>query len=84
MMVRSRPSPHFHLCLFMWNATVQQSVGSANTGGPVAVSFLMGPGAARALTTTPREQALFIVGHGPNSAEDYAAWMENLRPVPTR
>ena len=153
----------------LWNATVQQSVGSANTGGPVAVSFLMGPGAARArfqdvvtrlekqgvsqivvvpllvssfsghydqiryltgeavtldtdmthhlhmsgierptttvplrlakaldaspelariltdralaLTTTPREQALFIVGHGPNSAEDYAAWMENLRPV---
>jgi sirohydrochlorin cobaltochelatase len=153
----------------LWNATVQQSVASANTGGPVAMSFLMGPGAARArfqdvvatlekqgvsqivvvpllvssfsghydqiryltgepvtldndmthhlhmsgiarptttvpirlakaldaspemariltdralaLTATPREQALFIVGHGPNSAEDYAAWMENLRPV---
>jgi sirohydrochlorin cobaltochelatase len=36
---------------------------------------------ALALTKTPREQALFIVGHGPNSAEDYASWMENLRPV---
>ena len=36
---------------------------------------------AIALTKTPREQALFIVGHGPNSAEDYAAWMANLRPV---
>ena len=36
---------------------------------------------ALALTKTPREQALFIVGHGPNSAEDYAAWMENLRQV---
>ena len=36
---------------------------------------------ALALTRTPREQALFIVGHGPNSAEDYAAWMGNLRPV---
>ncbi len=36
---------------------------------------------ALALTRTPREQALLIVGHGPNSAEDYAAWMENLRPV---
>lgn len=36
---------------------------------------------ALALTGTPREQALFIVGHGPNSAEDYAAWMANLRPV---
>ena len=36
---------------------------------------------ALALTNEPRERALFIVGHGPNSAEDYAAWMENLRPV---
>jgi sirohydrochlorin ferrochelatase len=36
---------------------------------------------ALALTAEPRERALFIVGHGPNSAEDYAAWMENLRPV---
>src|SRR5688572_8133343 len=36
---------------------------------------------ALALARTPREQAVLIVGHGPNSAEDYAAWMENLRPV---
>lgn len=36
---------------------------------------------ALALAKTPREQALFIVGHGPNSAEDYAAWMANLRRV---
>ena len=36
---------------------------------------------ALALAKTPKQQALFIVGHGPNSAEDYAAWMENLRPV---
>ena len=27
------------------------------------------------------QQALFIVGHGPNSAEDHAGWMANLRPV---
>jgi sirohydrochlorin ferrochelatase len=26
-------------------------------------------------------RALFLVGHGPNSAEDYAAWMSNLRRV---
>lgn len=26
-------------------------------------------------------QALFLVGHGPNSAEDYAGWMANLRPI---
>ena len=36
---------------------------------------------ALALAKSPREQALFIVGHGPNGAEDYAAWMENLRRV---
>ena len=26
-------------------------------------------------------RALFLIGHGPNSAEDYAAWMRNLRTV---
>lgn len=36
---------------------------------------------ARSLATNPSEQALFIVGHGPNSAEDYAGWMGNLRPL---
>jgi len=36
---------------------------------------------ALALAPTPKERALLIVGHGPNSAEDYAAWMENLRRV---
>jgi sirohydrochlorin ferrochelatase len=33
------------------------------------------------LAKVPERQALFIVGHGPNSAEDYAAWMANLRRV---
>ena len=36
---------------------------------------------ARALATAPGDQALFLVGHGPNSAEGYAAWMANLRPI---
>jgi sirohydrochlorin ferrochelatase len=36
---------------------------------------------AVALADDPSVQALFIVGHGPNSAEDYASWMANLRPV---
>ena len=36
---------------------------------------------ARALAKAPAEQALFIVGHGPNSAEDHAEWMRNLRAV---
>lgn len=36
---------------------------------------------AAALAADPSKQALFLVGHGPNSAEDYAAWMANLRRV---
>ena len=36
---------------------------------------------ALALAQQPAEQALFLVGHGPNSAEDNAAWMANLRAV---
>lgn len=157
----------------LWNAGVLEAAHNARTGGPVEVSFLMGPGArdarfqdvvarleragatrivvvpllvsshsghyeqirylvgetdsldgtmvhhlhmggitrpsskvplrlARALDDAPQvarilteralalvgtagdvpaNRALLIVGHGPNSAEDYAAWMANLRPV---
>ena len=36
---------------------------------------------ALALADDPSSRALFIVGHGPNSAEDAAEWMENLRPI---
>lgn len=36
---------------------------------------------ARAAGDAPAARALLIVGHGPNSAEDYAAWMGNLRTV---
>lgn len=36
---------------------------------------------ARARATVPGAQALLLVGHGPNSAEDYADWMANLRGV---
>jgi sirohydrochlorin ferrochelatase len=35
----------------------------------------------RALAGDPAGRALMIVGHGPNSAEHYAAWMANLRVV---
>lgn len=33
------------------------------------------------LSDSPERDAVFLMGHGPNSAEDYAAWMENLRPL---
>ena len=33
------------------------------------------------LAEAPSEQALHIIGHGPNSTEDHAEWLRNLRPV---
>lgn len=36
---------------------------------------------ALALAGEPAGRALFIVGHGPNSAENAAEWMKNLRPI---
>lgn len=36
---------------------------------------------ALAFAESPADQALYIVGHGPSSAEDHAGWMANLRPV---
>ncbi len=35
----------------------------------------------RALAPAPQGRAVMLLGHGPNSAEDYAAWMHELRPV---
>lgn len=39
--------------------------------------------AARAVALAPsiRDRALFIVGHGPESAEDHASWMDNCRRI---
>lgn len=36
---------------------------------------------AKEFEPSPAGRALMLVGHGPNSAEDYAAWMRNLRIV---
>lgn len=36
---------------------------------------------ALALAEAPAEQALFLLAHGPNSAEDNAAWRKNLQPL---
>ena len=33
------------------------------------------------LAADPAEQALFIIGHGPETALDYARWMANLRSI---
>jgi sirohydrochlorin ferrochelatase len=39
---------------------------------------------ALALAESPADQALFLIGHGPNTAEDHARWMADLRPVAER
>ncbi len=54
-------------------------VMSALDGSPVLATVL----AERALrlADVPVDQALFIVGHGPNAAEEYADWMARLRPI---
>jgi sirohydrochlorin ferrochelatase len=36
---------------------------------------------ARELAADPAREALFIVGHGPNLAEQDAEWMKNLRTI---
>jgi sirohydrochlorin ferrochelatase len=36
---------------------------------------------AKTLAKDPSHQALFLIGHGPNGAEDNAKWMTNLREV---
>jgi sirohydrochlorin cobaltochelatase len=51
------------------------------------LSQVLGDRALAALRTTgdaPAARALLLVGHGPNDAEDYAAWMSNLRVVAER
>ena len=36
---------------------------------------------AHALVNDPAKHALFIIGHGPNSSDDLASWMKNLRAM---
>lgn len=36
------------------------------------------------LASDPTRQALFLIGHGPNSAEAHAEWMRNLRAIAQR
>ncbi|HEU0052421.1 MAG TPA: CbiX/SirB N-terminal domain-containing protein [Longimicrobium sp.] len=36
---------------------------------------------ARALATAPARQAVYLLGHGPNDDDNFARWMNNLRPV---
>lgn len=60
--------------------TVPMRVARALDDSPAMAAVLADRG--RALVPGDlSKRALFLVGHGPNSAEDYAAWMDNLRRV---
>lgn len=62
-----------------WTGAAPIRLTSALDNAPEVAAVLAGR--ALALAVRPDSQALFIVAHGPNSAEDYAAWMLNLREV---
>jgi sirohydrochlorin ferrochelatase len=64
------------------SVTVPMRVARALDDAPEMASVLAER--ARALTPDPSGKALFLVAHGPNSAEDHAAWMTNLRAVVAR
>jgi sirohydrochlorin ferrochelatase len=63
--------------------TVPLRVTKAIDSSPELAQVLADRGLALAasLGAAPGSRALLLVGHGPNSAEDHAAWMEHLRPI---
>ncbi len=60
--------------------SVPISVAPALDDSPAMAMVLADRGRALVPGDVSR-RALFLVGHGPNSAEDYAAWMTNPRRV---
>lgn len=75
---------HLHMAgIERSSAGLPMRLAKALDGSPEMARVLADRGLAlaKAQGTSPTERALLIVGHGPNSAEDYAGWMANLRPV---
>lgn len=58
---------------------VPMHVTPALDGSPEVATVLVDR--VRALVPDPRGRAVLILGHGPETAEDYADWMRALRPV---
>ncbi len=61
-------------------ATVPLRIARGLDDSPAMAAVLAARGRALVQGDVSR-RALFLVGHGPNTAEDHAAWMENLRRV---
>lgn len=71
---------HLHMAgIERASTSVPISVTPALDASP-EIADILTERAAR-LATRPADQALFVIGHGPNGAEDYAGWMANLRPI---
>lgn len=62
--------------------TVTMHVASALDDAPELAEVLAER--ARALAPDPTGRALFLVAHGPNTAEEHAEWMKHLRVVAAR
>lgn len=65
------------------NTRVPLRLAPAMDGAPEVAQVLADRAVAlaRANQVDPRTHALLIVGHGPNTAEENAAWMQSLRPI---
>jgi sirohydrochlorin cobaltochelatase len=70
---------HLHMSGITRPTGVPITVTAALDDSPELAAILAERASAMAADRTHR--ALFLLGHGPNSAEDYAAWMKNLRVV---
>jgi sirohydrochlorin ferrochelatase len=70
---------HLHMSGIERVTGVPMTVVAALDDSPELASVLAER--ATALASDRSHRALFLMGHGPNSAEDYAAWMKNLRIV---
>lgn len=71
---------HLHMGGLERVTTTPMTVASGLDDSPELARVI----AERAMALAPTDRghrALFLMGHGPNSADDYAVWMKNLRVV---
>jgi sirohydrochlorin ferrochelatase len=73
---------HLHMGGIERVTNVPITVAPALDDSPELAHMLSRRAATIAPSASERaHRALFLFGHGPNSAEDYAAWMKNLRVI---
>jgi sirohydrochlorin cobaltochelatase len=71
---------HLHMAgLEQVNSKVPVTVAKAVDDSPDVARVLIER--AHTLAPDPAKHALFVIGHGPNSSDDLASWMKNLRAM---